>query len=98
MAERGKARYSTLALGSNATIASAPGTLYAVVSTNPSGSSVRLDDSANLGATPDLNAMGANTITIVSGGSYFHFGPGIGFNTGLSAAATSNARVTIVYE
>lgn len=96
MSERGRARYTLVSAGSNTTIKSSAGSLYSVVSSNPSGSTVRLENAANLGTTPDLNAVGATTIAN-AGGAVMDFLPGIGFDA-LTVAATSNARVTIVYE
>lgn len=97
MSERGKARYTFISSGSNTTVQSGAGTLYRVISSNPSGGTVRIDDSVSLGQAPDLNSTGTATIVNV-GAASIDFGPGIGFNTGLTLAASSNARVTAVWE
>jgi len=98
MAERGKARYKFIALGSNTTVKSGAGTVYTVATSNPTGSAVRVDDSVSLGQAPDLNTGGTATIALLSGGSFFNLGPGIGFDAGLTVAASSNARVSVAYE
>jgi len=98
MAERGKARYAFVALGSNTTVKSGPGTVYTIATTNPTGSNVRVEDSISLGQAPDLNSGGSATIGLLGGGTFFNLGPGVGFNTGLTIAASSNARVSVVYE
>ena len=96
MAERGRARYSLIAAGSNTTVKSSPGSLYTIVSSNPSGSTIRVADALNLGTTPDFNTVGNATITNI-GAAAVDFLPGIGFEA-LTVAATSNARITVVYE
>ena len=98
MAERGKARYAYISVGSNTTVKSGAGTIYTVATSNPSGSVVRVEDNTDLGAAPDLNNGGTSTIGIFNGGNFFNLGPGVGFNAGLTIAATSNARVAVVYE
>ena len=97
MSERGKARYTYISVGSNSTVKSGSGTLYRVLSSNPSGSTVRVEDATDLGAAPDLNIGSANTVANW-GGALLDFGPGTGFNTGLTLAATSNAKLTVVWE
>jgi len=100
MTERGKARSSTISVGSNTTIKATPGTLYRINWSKPTASSIRIDASADLGTTPDLNASGADTIFygLAASTNYdIEFGPGVGFD-GLSVAATSNARVNVIYE
>jgi len=103
MTERGKARYTVLSAGSNTTVKSSAGTLYGLNIRPANGTIVRAEDAIDLGATPDLNASGAATIEYL--GTYsssapdsLSFGPGIGFNSGLTIAATSNARVGVVWE
>jgi hypothetical protein len=102
MTERGKARATVVSAGSNTRIAAGAGTLYRVLVSPVNGSTVRIEGSADLGAAPDLN--GAGVATIASYGTFtttnpatIDFGPGVGFS-GLAIAATSNARLTVVYE
>lgn len=103
MSERGKALYATLSTGSNTNVKSGAGTLYAVHVFPANGSSVRIEDATDLGAAPNLNTSGTSTIELQSGytsatPAFVGFGPGVGFNTGLTIAATSNARVVAIYE
>jgi len=97
MSERGKAKYAYISAGSNTTVKSGYGTLYRVLSNNPTGSTIVLDDSVSLGQTPNFNSATAGTIGNL-GGALLDYGPGVGFNTGLTVAASSNARLTVVYE
>ena len=97
MSERGKARYKFISAGSNTSVKDGYGTLYRILSSNPSGGTIRVDDAIDLGAAPNLNATGSDTI-VNHGAAELDFGPGIGFNTGLTVAASSNAKLTIVYE
>ena len=50
-----------------------------------------------MGTTPDFNTSDTDTISL-GGGNTLDYGPGIGFDTKLTVAATSNARLTVVYE
>jgi hypothetical protein len=95
--ERGKARYSHISSGSNSRVKSGAGTLYRIISSNPSGGTIRVDDSLDLGQSPNLNASGSDTIVNASA-SVLDFGPGLGINAGIVVAASSNAKVTVVYE
>ena len=92
---RGTASYAFISAGSNTSVKAAPGSLYRILSSNPSGSIVRVED-GDMGATPNFNTTDTDTIWL-GGGSTLDFGPGIGFDM-LTVAATSNARLTIVYE
>ncbi len=96
MAERGKARSTIVSAGSNTTIKSTAGTLYRVFTSLGSNSLVRVEGAADLGAAPDLNTIGTATIHLGTA-EVFDFGPGVGFDA-LSIAATSNARLTVVWE
>jgi hypothetical protein len=102
MAERGKARYSLISVGSNTTVKSTPGTLYAVHVYPANGATVRIED-GELGATIDFNAAaGSSTIDLQSGyasaaPAFIGYGPGIGFEK-LTLAATSNARLAVFWE
>ena len=94
--------YATLAAGSNTTIKSGRGTLKSITVTPAAQSQVHVVDSVSIGTNPSL-------ITTVTGDILWlgpfvdaepeYFGPyDIGFNTGLTIAATSNARVHVEYE
>ena len=102
--ERGKARYTYISTGSNTTVKSTPGTLYRVVGSHAAGGTVLVDDSAGgIGANPNFNSAAPTSTLIGSFGTLatatvVDLGPGIGFNTGLTVAASSNAHVTVVYE
>lgn len=101
---RGVARTYTSALGSNYLIKRGPGSLYAVHGYLPAGGSVKLENTNDLGATPNLNAVSSNATlayygpAAAAGVFSVVFTPGAGFDDGLVVAATSNARATIVYE
>ena len=75
MGERGKARYTFISAGSNTTVGTGARTLYRVHVSPANGTTVRIDDATDLGATPNLNATDTATI-----------------------AATSNAKLTVVWE
>jgi len=103
MSERGRASFSVVAVGSNTTVKSSPGTIYRVLVSPANGATVWLENSANLGASPNFNAS-PNSTTIAKIGEYANaqpgtidFGPGIGFDA-LTVAASSNARLSVVYE
>lgn len=102
--ERGKARTYTIAAGSNTRVRNGSGSLYGIVGYVPNGGTIRAENSLNLGAVPDYNAVTSNA-TIVSYGPVsaagtvnLTFTPGVGFDDGLVVAATSNARFTVIYE
>ena len=95
MSERGKALYKLISTGSNTAVKAAPGTLYRVLSSNPSGSIIRVEN-GDLGTTPNYNTTDTDTIWL-GGGATIDFGPGVGFDL-LNVAATSNARLTVVFE
>jgi hypothetical protein len=105
MPVRGTASWKLVSTGSNTTIKATPGSLYALQVTPGNGGTVRVDGSANLGATPNLNTTGTDTIGLYGPYSMtsntvpvtITFGPGIGFE-GLSLAATSNTRTLAIYE
>ena len=100
MSEPGKAYSTNISTGSNTTIKATGGSIYRINWTKPTGSTIRIEGSANLGATPDLNASGTDTIMLGLAATTDYdiaFGPGVSFR-GLSVAATSNARVTVIYE
>ena len=96
MAERGKHKYVYLSSGSNNVAVTGSGSLYGLHGVLAAGGTVRIDDahSFNQGVL-DINATGSNTV------GRFGIGVtnGIGFNTGLVVAFTSNtAGVTVEYE
>lgn len=92
---RGRARYTYISAGSNTTVKTGYATLYRVLN-GTTGSVTRVED-GNIGQSPDFNAAG-DTDTIAIGSGTLDFGPGVGINTQLTVAATSNARVTVVWE
>ena len=101
---RGTARTYTSAVGSNYLIKRGSGSLYAVHGFIPQGGSVKLENTADLGATPNLNAVSSNATMayygpVTAAGVFsVNFSPGVGFDDGLVIAATSNARATVIYE
>lgn len=111
MSERGKARYSYVSAGSNSTIKSGAGTLYGILVSPANGATVYAVDAdgtdplGGIGAAPNLTGELALASNIARHGvfantapDYLDFNPGVGFNNGLVVAATSNARLTVVYE
>lgn len=105
MAERGKARSTIISDGSNTNIKQTPGTLYRINWTKPTDGTLRVEN-GELGATPELNPamLSASDLTstillgLAATTDYdVPFGPGVGFDK-LDIAATSNARVTVIYE
>ncbi len=103
MSEPGKASVALIALGSNTTVKSGAGTLYRVIVSPANGATVWIEGAANLGASPNLNAApGSATIAKVAeyGSAVpasIDFGPGVSFPA-LTIAATSNARLSVIYE
>lgn len=103
MSERGKAKYVTIAAGSNTTVKNAPGSLYQVVVNQTGFGTVWLEDAKDLGVAPNFNASPtATTIAHFSVASNntpasIEFDPGVGFDA-LTVAATSNTRFSIYYE
>lgn len=105
MSDRGRARTYTSAVGSNYLVKSGSGSLYSVHGFLPAGGSVKLENASGLGAAPNLNAVTSNSTMAYygpapTGGTLFDvtFTPGAGFDDGLVIAATSNARISLVYE
>jgi hypothetical protein len=103
--ERGKAQYAVIATGSNTTIKASAGSLYAVHINPGWGGTVKINGSSTMGQATDMNSISGDTIGLYGPFScasntlppYIDFGPGVGF-TGLTVAATSNSRVTVIYE
>ena len=101
MSERGVLKNTLIAIGSNTTVKSTPGSLYRVIVANANGGTVWVEGAADLVA-PNFNGS-PNSATIAVLGPFtavpatVDFGPGIGFEA-LDISATSNARVTVVYE
>ena len=91
-----------IASGSNTTVKSTMGNLYGIYAfPTGQGGSVRVED-GELGAAPDLNATGSDTIIRVTAlasntANYTDLKPGVGFGK-LTIAATSNTRVVALYE
>lgn len=99
MSERNS--YTTISTGSNTTVKSGYGKLRGLVVNPAAGSVVHVVDSVSIGATPNLNT--SQTGEILRIGPYVDAEPepyrfAIGFNVGLTIAATSNARVHVEYE
>lgn len=94
--ERGKHLYVAISTPSNQVVLQRPGTLYSVTGTFPAGATVRVDDahSFNQGVL-NINASSSNTVGHFGGTTT---GLGIGLNTGLVVAVSSNAAVTVEYE
>lgn len=102
--DRGKAYATHLATGSNTTIKATGGTLYELHYWPTDGSTVKVNGSATMGASTDMNTSSADTLYRAGPFTTFSnypisatFGPGVGFD-GLTIATTSNARVTAVWE
>lgn len=103
--ERGKASWKFLAAGSNTTIKSTGGTLYALQVTPGNGGIVKVNGSATMGQSTDMNTVSTDTIGLYGPFAMtsntipdtITFGPGISFE-GLTIAATSNTRVLAIYE
>ena len=109
MAERIAHRYAYVSDGSNTTVKTGPGSLYSIQVSPGHGSTLTIVDSADLGAAPDLNS---DSLTGIIGrvGEWSTSSNGIkpspdtlsfvglGFNVGLTLAATSNARLIVEYE
>jgi hypothetical protein len=97
VSERGKARYTFISAGSNTSVATGARTLYRVLSSNPAGSTIRVED-GDIGQSPNWNGTGDTDTIYLGGGALLDFGPGVGVNSQINVAATSNARLTIVWE
>jgi hypothetical protein len=98
-ADRGPVRALTISAGSNTTVKSGPGRLHRINWTKPDDSTIRIEN-GQLGATPDLNNPGARTLFFglaATTDATLDFSPGVGFED-LTIAATSNAKVNVVYE
>lgn len=95
MSERGKARYTFISAGSNTSVGTGARTLYRIAGSQ-TGAVVRVED-GDMGQSPNFNGAG-DTDTVYIGTIPADFGPGIGFNSQLNVAATSNARLTIIWE
>ena len=97
MAERGKSRYAYISAPSNTVLSTRAGTLYSITGTFPAGSIVRVDDTHSFAqGVLDINAKSSNTVGAFSAATVF--GQGLGLNTGLVVAVSSNAAVTVEYE
>lgn len=91
-------KYAYISAPSNTVVKTGPGRLYSVTGTFLAGTIVRADDTHRFGqGVLDINAVSSNTIGAFGGTTTFS--PlGIGFDTGLAVAVSSNAKVTIEYE
>lgn len=95
MAERGKSSFAYLASGSNNVVSRTPGTLYSI---SGSGGYVRVHDAHTFAqGVLDMNAASSNTVGVFSVPTTF--GRGLGLNTGMVVAFSSNSLgVTVEYE
>ena len=97
-----RSNYATLSTGSNTTIKSGYGKLHSITITPAAGTVVHVVDSVSIGASPNLGTSQTGEILRLGpavDAEPEYFGPyDIGFNTGLTIAATSNARVHVEYE
>ena len=96
MTERGRHKYAFLSSGSNNVVKADVASLYGFHGVLPAGGTIRVDDahSFNQGVL-DINAVGSNTV------GRFGIGitNGIGLNTGLVVAFSSNTSgITVEYE
>lgn len=88
--------YAPISATSNTVVVRRPTVLHGVVGTFPAGAVARIDDAHSF-------AQGVLNVNAVSSNTVGHFGEavtglGIGINSGIVVSATSNARVTVVYE
>ena len=95
MAERGKARYTYISAGSNTSVGTGARTLYAVLGSQ-TGAVVRVED-GDMGQSPNFNGTG-DTDTVYIGPIPVDFNMGIGLNSQINVSATSNARLTVIWE
>ena len=98
-------RYTYISAGSSTTVLSGPGKLYSIHITPVAGSTLLVADSKNLGASPTFNSDADPSGGVLIG----RFGPyggtttdyldfkGASVNDGITVAATSNARLTVLY-
>lgn len=95
-------RVTFLSAGSNTTVSSSPGVLYGIHVSGANGGTVLVADNDDLGATPNFNAVN-QTGLIASIGPLANAGVhavpfhGARFENGLTVAATSNAKVTVLH-
>jgi len=97
-----KSLYANVSTGSNTTVKTGYGKLKSVTITPAAGTIVHVVDSISIGTTPNLNLTQTGEILrlgpFVDAEPEF-FGPyEIGINTGITIAATSNARVHVEFE
>ena len=99
-------RYAYISLGSNTTVKSGSGRLFGVLAGGPgmSGGSVFAVDSTSIGATPNYVTQRSNSSNLAdigplpaTVGATFDL-MGIGFEVGLTVAATSNTDLTVIYD
>lgn len=81
---------------SNTVVKTGYGRLYSITGTFPSGSIVRVDDTHSFGqGVLNINATSSNTIGKFNANTKFE---GLGVNTGIVVAVSSNADVTIEFD
>jgi hypothetical protein len=90
-------RYAYISATSNTVVKTGPGKLYSINGTFPTDSVVRIDDTHRFAqGILDINAVSSNTVTVVKGATNFTIG--VGLDTGLVVAVSSNAKVTLEYD
>lgn len=91
-----RTQYKFISAPSNTVVKTGYGKLYSITGNFPAGSIVRVDDahSFNQGVL-NINATSSNTVGQFAASTNFE---GLGINTGIVVAVSSNAAVTIEYE
>lgn len=93
----GRSVYKFISSPSNTVVKTGYGMLHSITGNFPSGTIVRVDDSHSFPqGVLDINASSSNTVGKYGGTTTF--GQGLGLNTGLVVAVSSNAAITIEYE
>lgn len=91
-----RTNYKYISAPSNTVVKTGYGRLYSITGNFPSGSVVRVDDAHTFNqGVLDINAASSNTVGRFGANTRFE---GLGVNTGIVVAVSSNAAVTIEYE
>jgi hypothetical protein len=102
MADRGRAHATLIATGSNTLVKSSAGSLYELHIWPINGGTVKVND-GDMGPGTDMHLASGNSIDLIGPFTTpfapitVTYGPGVGFES-LTIAATSNTRVTAVWE
>jgi len=89
--------YTYISATSNTVVKRNIGKLFSITGNFPAGSIARVDDSQSFPqGVLDINAVSSNTVGKF--GANTTFGQGLGINSGIVVAVSSNAAVTIEYE